>query len=200
MARINRDDIDKFHDYGLYIPARTVYIGSEEFSLSEGESGVDGQMAEKAIKNLMVLEHLNKNPIVIVMNNVGGDVYHGRAIYDAIRSCRSHVTIKALGHAMSMGSVILQSADLRIMAPNARQMVHYGSAGVPEQHAKTFQRWAKEYEKLDGWMEQIYLAKMKAVDPTVTLQKVKKLLEHDTFLSAEKSIELGLADKIAEEE
>ena len=41
------------------------------------------------------------------------------AIFDAIKICRSHVTILVYGQAESMSSIILQAADKRIMMPNS---------------------------------------------------------------------------------
>jgi ATP-dependent Clp protease, protease subunit len=196
--RLNRDDIDKWHDSGIYIPTRHIYMGSESYEEGE-ESGCDGLMAERIIKNLHVLESINKEPITILMNNIGGDEYHGFAIYDAIQLCESHVTIKVLGHAMSMGSIILQAADDRIMAPTSRQMLHYGTWGIHD-HAKTTQKWAKEGEKIDKWMEQMYLAKMKEKNPHFTLARLQRMLDHDTFLTAKESVECGLADKVLGEE
>lgn len=192
--RLNRDDIDKWHDSGIYIPTRHVFIGSEN-SDDSGEGGCDYLMAERAIKNLHVLESINKEPITILMNNIGGDEYHGFAIYDAIGLCESHVTIKVLGHAMSMGSIILQAADERLMASTSRQMIHYGTWGIHD-HAKTTQKWAKEGEKIDKWMEQMYLQKIKEKMPHFTLARLQRMLDHDTFLTAKESVEIGLADKI----
>lgn len=193
--RLNRDDIDKWHDSGIYIPTRHIFIGSESYDLEHGESGCDGLMAERAVKNLHILESINKEPITILMNNIGGDEYHGFAIYDAIRLCESHVTVKILGHAMSMGSIILQAADSREMAPTSRQMIHYGTWGIHD-HAKTSQKWAKEGEKIDKWMEQMYLEKIKEKNPHYTLARLQRALDHDTFLTAEESVALGLADKV----
>ena len=192
--RINRDDVDKFHDYSLYIPHRTIFMGSAEFSIESGESGCDGAMAERMIKNLHILDTLSSDPITIIMNNIGGDEYHGFAIYDAIKACRSNVTIKVFGHAMSMGSIILQAADERIMAPTSRQMLHYGTWGIVD-HAKTTQKWAKEGEKIDKWMENMYLERIKEKQPLFKLNRLQKMLDHDTFLTAKESVELGLADK-----
>jgi ATP-dependent Clp protease, protease subunit len=197
--RLNRDDIDKWHDSGIYIPTRHIYIGSEQSDDDMNESGCDYLMAERAVKNLHVLESLSKEPITILMNNVGGDEYHGFAIYDAIRLCESHVTIKVLGHAMSMGSIILQAADERLMSETSRQMIHYGTWGIHD-HAKTTQKWAKEGEKIDKWMEQMYLAKMKEKNPHFTLARLQRMLDHDTFLTAKESVECGLADKVLGEE
>lgn len=199
MAKVNRDDIDKFHEYSLYIPTRTLYMGSELFSGDENfaESGTEAAMAARQIKNLHILDRLNNDPIIIIMNNVGGDPNHGMAIYDAIKNCESHVTIKVYGHAMSMGSIIFQAADLRVMSPNSRQMIHYGEAST-DGHSKTVQKIAEEDRKFDEFMEQLYLDKIREKHPNYTLYKLQKLLDHDTFLTAKESVELGLADEVDE--
>lgn len=195
MSRVNRDDIDKLHDYGIYLPTRTIYMGSEDTSVDGDESGTDAKMAERLVKNLRVLDSQNAEPITIIMNNIGGYEYHGYAIYDAIVACRSKVTIEVLGHAMSMGSVILQAADERVMHPRARMMIHYGTWGY-NGHAKTAQKWAEEGKFQDQQMEQIYMSRMLAKDPTFSLAKLKRMCDHDTFFSAREAVELGLADKV----
>lgn len=193
--RVNRDDVDKYHDYGLYLPTRTIYIGSETYDINDGESGVDGKMAERAIKNLHLLDTAAEAPITIILNNPGGDAYHGMAIYDAIQNCCSHVTIQVFGMAMSMGSIILQAADTRLIAPNARVMIHYGEAGVYA-HPKILASWAAESKKSDAEMEQIYLAKIRQRYPHFTLKKVQELCNFDTILNAEEAVALGLADGV----
>jgi ATP-dependent Clp protease, protease subunit len=195
MARVSSDHIDKFHDYGLYIPARTIYMGSENFSDDGGESGVDGLMAERLLKNLSILEGLNSDPITIIMNNPGGDVNHGLAIYDAIKTARSHITIVVYGYVMSMGSIIFQAADERVMSPTASQMIHYGSLTV-DGHAKTTYKIADELKRIDKWMEKMYLERINEKQPLFKINRLKTMLDHDTFLTAEQSIELGLADKV----
>jgi ATP-dependent Clp protease protease subunit len=192
--RVNRDDVDKFHEYGLYIPTRTIYMGSETYS-EDGEGGVDGLMAERFVKNITVLETISSEPITILMNNIGGDEYHGFAIYDSILMSKSHITIKVVGHAMSMGSIILQAADKRIMMPTSRQMIHYGTWGC-HNHAKTAQKWAQEGLKIDKWMEKMYLVKIQQKHPDYKMEDLQKMLDHDTFLTASESIKLGLADEI----
>jgi ATP-dependent protease ClpP protease subunit len=193
--RVNRDDIDKLHDYSLYIPTRTIYVGSETFDVDGNESGTDGLMAERLIKNIHILEHISGDPITIISNNLGGDIYHGFAMMDAILYSPCHITMEIRGHAMSMGSIILQVADKRIMCTNARQMIHYGYAGA-DGHARTFQKVAAEYAKIDKWIEKMYLKRIQEKNPAFTLEEVKKLLEHDTFYSATESVAMGLADEV----
>ncbi len=197
--RINRDDVDKLYDYDLYIPGRIIYMGSTESNMELGESGVEAVMAERMIKALLLLDQKNE-PITIIMNNPGGDWYHGMAIYDAVKACQSHVTIKVYGMAMSMGGVILQAADKRVMAPNARFMMHYGTMGMDSTHSKIFEKWSDENKKINVDMESIFLAKMQEKDPKIKLSALKKMLDYDTILNAKETIELGLADSILGEE
>lgn len=192
--RVNRDDIDKFHDYSLHIPSRTLYMGSENYE-DYGESGTDGAMAERVIKNLHILESISKDPILVIMNNFGGDVNHGLAIYDAIKGCQSHVTIRAIGYAMSMGSIILQAADNRVMTPKASQMIHYGHLSIDKVAGTTYKIVA-EAKREDEWMEQMYLEKIREKKPSFKLKHLKEMLSHDTFLTAQESVDLGLADSI----
>lgn len=194
--RLNRDDIDKFHEYSLHIPTRTIYMGSEHVNFEDfSESGVEASMAARQIKNLHILDVASEEPITIILNNPGGDVNHGLAIYDAINACRSHVAVKVFGHAMSMGSIILQAADERIMSENSSQMIHYGSLSL-DQHAKTAYKIVEEFKRIDKWMEQMYLKKMQEKNPHFTIARLQRMLDHDTFLTAAQSIELGLADKV----
>lgn len=195
--RPSLDNVDKFHDQSIYIPTRTIYVGSEHVSVEHGESGTDASMAERIIKNLSILEGINKEPITIILNNIGGDVYHGMAVYDVIKACESSVTIKAIGHAMSMGSVIFQAGDKRLMYPNAVQMFHYGSIAVSAE-ALTVYKVVEEYKRVDRWMERMYLENIREKQPKFSLSRLRGMLKHDTFLTAEQSVELGLADAVIE--
>jgi len=199
-GRIIKDDIDKFFEYGLYTNTRTLYIGSND---GTNEDDVDAALAEKAIKGLHILDlprSANK-PITIILNSPGGDETAGLAIYDAIRSCNSYVVVKVIGQACSMGSIILQAGDERIMMPNAICMIHYGTTFYSaESHTKIGYKWMDESKRFDKWMEQLYLEKIREKHPKYLLQKVKDMLEYDTILPAVKAVELGLADKVEEYE
>jgi ATP-dependent protease ClpP protease subunit len=224
--KFKKDDVDQFMDNHIYLPTRTIYMGSMSSSDSDGESGTDYHMAETVVKALHILDNQDslsmkgEKPINVIMNNIGGDVYHGMAIYDAISNCKNHVTIRVYGHAMSMGSLILQAADQRTMTRHSRIMIHYGSAGT-NQHAKTLYKWANETKKFDQMMEDIYLDKIS--DRKITLEKyltlidrqseipagnaknkkisigrkeLQEMLNFDTIIDAETALELNLIDKI----
>jgi len=197
--RPNRDDLDRFHDYGIYVPTRTVYIGSESAD-ENGETGTDFMMAERVIKNLHMLDSMNQEPITIIMNNLGGDVFHGMAIYDAIRKCKSHVTIHATGYVMSMGSLILQAADERVMSPNAVMMIHHGYDSQSN-HVKVVRNWVKFGERFDKEVvNNIYLSRIQQRHPDFTMAKLDKLLNFDTILTAQEAVSYGLANRVLGDE
>lgn len=186
--------IDQFHQYGIHLRTRTIYIGSE-YSDVDGESGTDARMAEKATKNLLMLSSISNDTITIITNNVGGDVTHGMALYDAIKECTAPVTMVVFGQASSMGSVILQAASTRLITPNAIQMLHYGQLNLTGE-SLTVYNTARESKRIDKWMERMYLGRITEKHPTFTIPKVQAMLKSDTYLTAEQSVEYGLADGI----
>lgn len=197
MPKIKHDEIEKFHDYNIYAQTRTLYLGSEDYF--NGESGVDGAMAARLIKNLTILEAQSSDPITIITNNIGGDVQHGLAIYDAIKACKSKVTMKVFGNAASMGSIILQAADDRIMATNSILLIHYGQLGVSGE-ALTVYKHTEENKRIDRWMEELFMSKIREKNPKFTLKRLQALLKNDTFYTAAQTVELGLADKVLGDE
>ena len=224
MATITKESIDKWFNHNLDVENRVLYMGSVD-KTSEYESGVDHLMAESFIKGLHVLESKNDNEITIIMNNPGGEWYHGMAIYDAIQNARCHCTIKVYGYAMSMGSIILQAADNRILMPNSRFMIHYGGTSFDDASLPLIEKWVNEERRINYDMEEIYLKAMldkeekeghgylaktlssildspktfsrKAETKKEELRSVlKEMLNFDTLLTAEETVDLGFADEI----
>lgn len=194
-----QDDIDRYFTYNIHMPTKTMYLGSVEYDSDDGETGTDHGMAEMAVKGLHILDRVKPDrPITIIMNNPGGDEYHGMAIFDAIKACQSEVHIKVFGHAMSMGSIILQAADWRVMSPNSRMMLHYGTWGHND-HTLNSYRWAEEGKKFDKWMENLYLKKIHTKHPKYTRKKLQTEIAFDKFLTAEEAVEMGLADEVLDD-
>lgn len=186
-SNLRRDDVDKFFDYNIHIPSRTLYMGPE----------TDEKMAESFVKGMHLLESISLDPITVIMNNIGGDEYDGLAAYDAIDTSKCHITVIVYGSAMSMGSWILQAADERVMAPHATLMMHNGSyeheLTLVELRARN-----KEIERLTLLMEETYLRKMRAVDPKLSVARLRNLLAAETFMPAEEAVRIGLADRVLE--
>lgn len=191
-----KDNITYFFDNHVYFPTRTLYIGSGQYTVDE-ESGVDGKLAEDIIKAIHVLDSEKHEDFNIILNCIGGDVTHGFAIIDKIKSCKNFVTATVFGHAHSMGAAILQAADKRIMSPSARMMIHYGEVGVSGVADQVYSNVAenKVYNKM---YEDLLFEKIKEKHPKFSRAKLKELLKTDTFLSAKQAVDLGLADSVQE--
>jgi ATP-dependent Clp protease protease subunit len=201
MAKVNRDHIDKFFDYGLDLDSRTLYIGSVGYDENDEGTGVDFKMAERVIKGLHLLEvsaPAGDKPIYIKMENVGGSVTSGMGIYDAIKNCKNHVTITVYGEACSMGCIILQAADKRILSKHAVTMFHRGYSSYPTNHPEINRRWVEFDEKYKLLLEKILLDKIREKHPDFREKKLVELNLFDSIYLPQDAIDLGLADAILE--
>jgi ATP-dependent Clp endopeptidase proteolytic subunit ClpP len=186
MPKFHKESIDRFFDYDIHPESRTIYIGD----VMDGEVGP--ALAERVIKALHLLQVQSKeSAIKVILNSKGGDWYDGIAIYDAIKACPCHVTIEVFGAAMSMGSIILQAADERIMHPNATLMIHDGSDYF-EGHARNMEAWAKQSALLRKRMYEIY---SEVSGKPASFWEKKCLVDY--VLTATEAVEQGLADKVA---
>lgn len=196
MPKFIRDDFDKFHDYGCLIPERIIYFGSEFYEEDGGESGVDFASTSKLIKNILYLDRKDhKKPIYLHYSSPGGDWDRGVAVHDCIDGVKARVVMIGYGCVRSMGTVIMQACHKRFLTPHCRFMIHDGTMG-DYGTSEDFWRSAKEGEVIRNQMHDIYLVRMLKKDPLITRAKIRKMCEHDYYMSGEKAVELGLADKV----
>ena len=187
---INPNVIENYFLYGVHVPSRTLYLGD-----ADGE--VDAASHELFIKGLTLLDSLCKDSIIIHLNTLGGDWYHGMGMYDAISACRSHVTIIVLGHAVSMGSLILQAADERILGKHSVLMIHDGTETITSD-CRSVEAWAAKTKETRFKMYRVYRDRIKEKKPRFTLKQVEALCAHDRIFDPKEAIEYGLADTILE--
>ena len=197
----SKDYIEIFTDCDLYIPTRTIYLGSSTINGDEG--GTNFQMFETAVKNLHILDNSGEGTINIIMDNPGGDYYRAKGIIGAIKSCRNRVRITAFGMCMSAGTLILESADERCMDPDCTFMMHYGSESYPEDNTINHDKWFEFNKKQRTWMEDLYLKKInnkrrKDKKKLMKREEIQKMLTFDTILNAQECLKLGLIDHIIE--
>jgi ATP-dependent protease ClpP protease subunit len=199
------DPIGEVHAYGVDIKNREIFLHGHHGQF-EDDPGVEYRMATTFIKNIRVLDGLSNDPIVVHMHSVGGNWSDGMGIYDAIALCKSHVSVLVYGQAESMSSIILQSADLRIMMPNAYFMSHYGSGGFSQDYLSA-QNEAKFEQTIANAMFDIYANQcvkgkyFRENYKNPTVEKVKtyfkrKLKSGDWYLSAHEAVYYGFADGV----
>lgn len=130
--------------------------------------------------------------LTVVINSPGGDVFAGLAIYNALVNHNGNVTVRVDGLAASIASVIAMAGDKIIMSPGSMIMIHRPSvyaAGTVDDMEK-----AKDVlMKIEEGITPIY-AKRTGLDE----DKIAELLEAETWMLADKAVELGFADEVSE--
>ncbi len=196
MRTLIRDDFDKFQDYNCFLPGRIIYFGSIALTCTDDDDSVNFVSAGIMLKNLLYLESINNDPVTIHWNSPGGEWSHGMAIYDCIRNMKSHVTMMGYGFVRSMGTIIMQACDDRLLSANCGFMIHDGEDGY-EGIPKSFESWAGESKYSRKLMYKIYLNKIKEKHPKkYKLKDIEEWCGHDTIFRAEHAVALGLADKV----
>jgi ATP-dependent Clp protease protease subunit len=142
---------------------------------------------------LLFLEAENpKKEIHMYINSPGGLVTAGMAIYDTMQYVRPPVQTFCIGQAASMGSLLLcagRKGD-RFALPNARIMVHQPSASFYGQ-AADIARHAQEIVKLKKRLNEVY-----AKHTGQTVEAIEKMLDRDTYMTAEEAKNFGLLDQV----
>ena len=126
------------------------------------------------------------------VNSPGGIVTSGLAIYDTMEYIRPDVSTVCMGQAASMGSLLLMAGaeGKRYALPNARIMTHQPSGGFQGQ-ASDIEIHAREILDLRKRLNNIYER-----HTGKSLKQVEKIMERDTFMTAEDAKSFGLIDEV----
>jgi len=160
---------------------------------------IEKDTARHVIERLRELANDNPRPITLYINSAGGNVTDGLAIHDAVREVVSRgieVTIIVQGMAYSMGSVVLQaaSAGRRLSYPHSWIMIHEPAKWAGWQSTSAA---AQHLDRLKQMQAQIY--QILATRSGKSLQKIiRDTKRTDLYLDAQKAVEYGLIDAIAE--
>ena len=169
--------------YSRLLLDRIVFISGE----------VHDDMANAIVAQLLFLQSQDpKKQINVYINSPGGSVTAGLAIYDTMQFVKCPIATYCIGHAASMGAVLLTAGTkgLRHALPNARIMIHQPSGGA-EGKATDIEITAKEILRLKEVLNGI-LAKHSGKK----MADVVNDTERDYFMSAEEAKEWGLIDKV----
>lgn len=189
--RYNRDHIEIFHDYGLFIPSRTISMEADE------DNTVSVMMANRVIKNLNILASISKDPITMILLTGGGDTVAGMAIYDAIRTLKDiHITVEVRGEASSMGCIVLQAADHRVMMPGAYLMFHAGTVATTNASPDEMLNEAKFIHEHGERCDRIIYNRILEKDPKLSWKKFRQDVIGARYLFADDAVALGLADEV----
>ena len=135
----------------------------------------------------------DKGDITIWLNSPGGDCIAASQIYAMLMDYPHNVTVKIDGIAASAASVIAMAGTKVLMAPTALMMVHNP---LPTAIGDT-DEMQKAISMLDEVKESIINAYQ--VKTNQSRAKISHWMDAETWMNANKAIELGFADGVLED-
>ena len=156
---------------------------------------IGDELANLVIAQLLFLEKEDPDAdIDVYINSPGGSVSAGLAMYDVMQHIKCDVATICVGMAASMGAVLLAGgADgKRYSLPNARIMIHAvagGYEGTVQDAEIRLKEMVRAHDTLNGIL---------AKHTKQPMDKVRRDMDRDYFMSAQEALEYGIIDKIAE--
>jgi len=172
-----------FDVYSRLLRERIVFLGTE----------VTDDLANVIAAQLLFLEAEDpEKDISLYINSPGGSAYAGMAIYDTVQYVKPDVRTIAVGTCMSAAAMILcgGAAGKRLALPNAKIMIHQGSAGFRgtptdiEIHA---------HEVLSVRQK---MAELIAQHSSRPIEAVLKDIDRDHFMTPQDAMAYGLIDDV----
>ena len=154
---------------------------------------VDDDSANLVVAQLLYLQFEDsKSDISLYINSPGGSVTAGLAIYDTIQYITCDVATYCIGHAASMGALLLTAGTKgkRYALPSSRVMIHQPLAGMGGTTTDVLIR-TKELVRYKKLLNDILVR-----HTGQPLAKIELDTDRDKFLTAQEAVEYGLVDQM----
>ncbi|WKY49070.1 Clp protease ClpP [Eubacteriaceae bacterium ES3] len=162
---------------------RTLYLNG---AIAE-ESWFDDDVTPQQFKNDLMA---GQSDIDIWINSPGGDCIAASQIYNMLMDYKGNVTVKIDGIAASAASVIAMAGTTVKVSPTSLMMIHNPLTVAIGDSAEM----KKAIQMLDEVKESIINAY--ELKTGQSRAKLSKLMDGETWLNANKALELGFADEM----
>lgn len=132
--------------------------------------------------------------INLYINSPGGSVFEGITIHNMLKRHEAEIIAHIDALAASIASVIAMAADKIIMPSNSMMMIHNAWSFVVGNAAK-MRKEADNLDRISSSAKESYLSR----NLSISEDELQKMLDDETWLSAEDCVKYGLADEIVEE-
>jgi ATP-dependent Clp protease protease subunit len=164
------------------LKTRTILISGE----------INKELAEKTIRQLLLMEDMSAEPIRIFIDSPGGDADAGYAIFDMIRFIKPEVWTIGMGLVASAAAIvqIASPKERRVGLPNSHYLIHQPLSGI-RGVATDIEIHAKELEKLRGKINRLI-----ADETGNPYEQVEKDTDRDYWMNAAEAVNYGLISKV----
>lgn len=164
-----------------------LYIYGDIVSYEWDESDVSAFGFKKELEELGDILELN-----VHINSLGGSTYQGLTIYNLLKQHKAKINMYIDGIAASAASIIAMAGDKVYMPRTSMMMIHNCWTWL-EGNAKELRKTADDMDKLAKAYKAAYLSKI-----NITEEKLDKLLDEESYLTADECVEMGFADEVLE--
>jgi len=190
-ARLNDDEDDdngeKLENWqeilaGKMLKTRTILLSGE---IRKG-------LAEKTIRQLLLMEAMGDEPVRIFIDSPGGDADAGYAIFDMIRFIKPPVWTIGMGLVASAAAIIQLAApkERRLGLPNSHYLIHQPLSGI-RGVATDIEIHARELDKLREKINSLI-----AEETGNPFNQVEKDTDRDYWMNAQEAVKYGLINKV----
>ena len=165
------------------IQERTLFLNG---TIAE-ESWFDDDVTPQLFKDELMSGSGN---ITVWINSPGGDCVAAAQIYNMLMDYRGDVTVKIDGIAASAASVIAMAGTKVLMSPTALMMIHNPltvAIGDSEEMQKAIDMLSEVKESIINAYE---------IKTGLSRAKLSPLMDAETWMNANKAVELGFADDL----
>lgn len=155
------------------------------------DSWFDDEISPKQFKAEL---NASEGDVTVWLNSPGGDVFAASQIYNMLKEYNGKVTVKIDGIAASAASVIAMAGNEILMSPVAMMMIH-NPATVIFGDALDLQSGIDMLSEVKESIVNAYEQKTK-----LPRNKISKMMDAETWFSANKAVELGFANKVLYED
>lgn len=155
------------------------------------ESWFDDEVTPKIFRDELMS---GEGDITVWINSPGGDCIAAAQIYNMLLEYKGNVTIKIDGIAASAASVVAMAGNKVIMSPVSMLMIHNPmtmAAGDTTEMKKAISMLTEVKESIINAYE---------LKTGMSRDKIAKLMDAETWMDANKAVELGFADEILSRE
>jgi ATP-dependent Clp protease protease subunit len=167
---------------GKMLKTRTILLSGE----------IQKDLAEKTIRQLLLMEAMGDEPIRIFIDSPGGDADAGYAIFDMLRFIKPPVWTIGMGLVASAAAIIQLAApkERRVGLTNSHYLIHQPLSGI-RGVATDIEIHARELDKLREKINRLI-----ADETGNPFEQVEKDTDRDYWMSAQEAVHYGLISKV----
>ncbi|WP_404482988.1 head maturation protease, ClpP-related [Pseudomonas sp. HT11] len=157
-----------------------------------GEIGAWGVTANQFLRDLRAMDD-GVSPVIAAFNSIGGELFDGLAIHNALSRLGERCIGRIDALAASAAGVAVCGAHRVVIAANAMLMIHnpwtYAAGDADDLR--------KVADALDQSLEAI-IAAYKSKAPDIDEAELRRMVDAETWLTANEAVALGLADEVGD--